>query len=144
MKYTTEIEIKAPIEKVATLLGDHSQMKYWIKQLQSYEPISGEPHEEGTKTRMTINAGREMEIIETITKIEFPYRITAHYEMEGGSFIADSMLQASTEKLTRYTLNHYFKFNGVLKIATALLKPAFIKHSERIMIDFKNLAEKTQ
>ena len=90
MKYTTEIEIYAPIEKVAALLADHSQMKYWIKELQSYEPISGVPQQEGTKTRMKIKAGKEIELTETITKVEFPHRFTARYEMNGGSLIADS------------------------------------------------------
>lgn len=141
MKYTTEIEIKAPLEKVAAMLGDHEQMLKWIKEVESYQPISGTPRQEGAKTLLHVNAGKQMEVTETITKVNFPYRFTAHYEMPDGSLVIDNMLQASTPALTRYVLNHYFKFNGTMKVVTALLKPAFVKHSERMMKDFKELAE---
>lgn len=143
MKYTTEIEINAPIAKIAALLGDHEQMNKWMKELERYEPVSGHPRHEGAKTRMLLNVGRGMEVTETIVKAEPPHRFTARYEMEGGSLLADSMLQETTPNLTRYSLSHYFKFEGMLKIATALMKPAFIKHSEQMMKDFKMLAEQS-
>ena len=143
MKYTTEIEIHAPIEKVAALLGDHEQMKKWLPELQSYKPISGKPREVGTKTELEINKGGQMQITETILEIDFPYRFAVHYETAGVSLIIDNQLQRSTPMLTRYILSHHFKFSGVLKIATALMKAAFVTHSEQIMKNFKAVAEES-
>jgi uncharacterized membrane protein len=141
MKYTTEVEIHAPLEKVASLLGDHEQMKKWVKELDSFKLLDGRPRHEGAKTLLNVKGSHEMQVTETILKTEFPFRFTAKYEVDGVSFIADNLLQQSTTALTRYTLNHYFKFNGLLKVAMAFMKPAFVKRSKQMMNDFKKLAE---
>jgi carbon monoxide dehydrogenase subunit G len=141
MQYTTEIEINAPVEKIAGLLGDHEQMKKWLRELKSYQPIEGEPKQEGSKTLLTINVAGGMEVTETIIAVEYPNHFATHYEMQGGTFIADSKLEATGEQTTKYILEHKFEFTGPLKLVSGLLKPSFIKHSERVMNDFRELAE---
>jgi carbon monoxide dehydrogenase subunit G len=141
MKYTTEIKINAPVEKIAELLGDHEQMKKWLKELESFENIEGKPKEEGTKTKLNVNVAGGMEVTETVMVAQFPNRFATHYEMQGGTFVADSKLEPMGEETTRYILEHKFEFSGPLKLITSMLKPAFIRHSERIMSEFKTLAE---
>jgi hypothetical protein len=116
-------------------------MKIWLKELNSYQPITGEPRQEGTKTRLLVNVGGGMEVTETVLTVDFPNRFSTHYEMQGGTFVADSKLEHVDEKNTRYVLEHHFQFTGPLKMVTALLKPAFIAHSKQIMENFKALAE---
>ena len=144
MKYTTEIEIKAPVEKVAGLLGDHEKMKHWLKELESYEPITGKPRHEGTKTRLKINIAGGVEVTETITAVDFPRHFATQYDLQHGTLLANSRLEPIDDNSTRYFLDHEFEFTGPMKLVTSLLKPAFIRHSERIMDEFKTVAETSE
>lgn len=142
MNYTLSVDIMAPIEKVATLLSDHEKMHLWMTDMTGYEPISGKPRHVGAKTRLKISAPGIKEIIETILKVDFPKQFTTYYEVSSGDFTADSKLEALGENKTRYTLNHEFHFKGLLKLTAGLMKPAFVKHSETLLLNFKKLAER--
>lgn len=141
MKYTTEITVNAPIDKVAELLGDHAKLKYWMKELRTYETVSGKPREVGAKTKLYLAIGPGVDATETILEVDFPRRFKARYEMGQGSLVVVSQLTEMGKGTTKYTLDHQFEFKGMLKVGAALMKPAFIKHSERMMQDFKALAE---
>ncbi|MCY1660222.1 SRPBCC family protein [Chryseobacterium sp. SL1] len=43
MKYTSEIEINSPVDRVIELFDNPNNMDKWMKGLQSFEPISGKP-----------------------------------------------------------------------------------------------------
>lgn len=140
MKYTTEVKIDAPIEKVAELIGDHQKMKYWIKELTSYAAVSGTPRQEGAKTKLRLNLGGGVDVLETLLKVDFPRRFITKYELPQGSLTVTISFETDG-KGTTYNIDHAFEFKGMLKIGTALVKPAFIKHSERMMEDFKKMVE---
>ena len=73
MKYTSEIEINSPIDKVIELFDNPDNMDKWMKGLQSFEPISGKPGQVGAKSRLKFKMGkREIEMIETITVRNLP------------------------------------------------------------------------
>lgn len=144
MNYTLSVDIKAPIEKVASLLSDHEKMPLWMTDVTGYEYISGKPRHVGAKTRLNVNAPGVTEIIETILKVEFPKRFTTYYEVASGDFTADSKLEALGPDKTRYTLNHEFHFKGLMKLGSGLMKPAFVKHSEKLMQNFKRMVEQSK
>ncbi|HLP19587.1 MAG TPA: SRPBCC family protein [Chitinophagales bacterium] len=141
MKYTTEIKINAPIEKVAELIGDHNMMKNWMKELITHETVSGTPRKEGAKTKLRLNLGGGVDVLETLIKIDFPNFFVTKYELPQGSLTVVITFEKDG-KGTIYKLDHSFEFKGMLKIGTALMKPGFIKHSERMMQDFKKMVEK--
>ena len=52
MKYTTEVEINQPVQKVVELFDNPDNMKVWMKGLQSFETISGTPGQEVSKAKL--------------------------------------------------------------------------------------------
>ena len=57
MKYTTEIEIEKPIEKVIELFDNPDNLKKWMEGLQSFEHLSGTPGQPGAKSRLFFKMG---------------------------------------------------------------------------------------
>jgi len=73
MQYTTEILIDKPISEVIKKFNSADNLKHWQEGLVSTEHISGIPNQLGAKMKLNFSFGkRKMEIIETITKQEFP------------------------------------------------------------------------
>ena len=67
MKYTLEIDIHLPREKVIELFDNPDNMKHWQPGLLSFEPLSGTPGTVGAKSQLKYLMGkREIEMVETI------------------------------------------------------------------------------
>jgi carbon monoxide dehydrogenase subunit G len=78
MKYTTQIDIQLPIDRVVELFDNPDNMKKWMEGLQSFEAISGTPGKEGAKSKLTFQMGkRSIEMIETITVSNLPEEFTS-------------------------------------------------------------------
>jgi len=81
MKYTSEIEINSPVDRVIELFDNPNNMDKWMKRLQSFEPISGKPGEVGAKSRLKFKMGnREIEMIETVTVRNLPDEFSGTFE----------------------------------------------------------------
>lgn len=142
MEYVIEKTINATPNQVIKLLVDHRQIKNWITEIVDWKIISGEEGTTGAKTEIIIDAaGRTITITETILSIDAPQNVQVKYEMKGGDLIVDIDL-ISEGNQTLYRIKHQFNFSGVLKIATAVMKPAFMARSEKMVDDFKNLVER--
>ena len=84
MKYTSEIEINKPVDRVIELFDNPDNLDKWMIGLQSFEPISGNPGQVGAKSRLKFKMGkREIEMIETITVRNFPDEFSGTYEAKG-------------------------------------------------------------
>ena len=79
MKFTCEIEINAPIEKVATLWFDESNNKHWQDGFESIELLEGEKNVERAKSRLIYNNGK-MELMETVLIFNYPHKKKGLYE----------------------------------------------------------------
>jgi uncharacterized protein YndB with AHSA1/START domain len=141
MEYTTEIEINAPVTKVAGLLGNHEQMTKWMKEVKSFKALSGKPRHAGSKTLLRMHVGKEVDVVETIVEAELPDRIVTEYEMEYGKLVVESKLRSAGKGAAVLTMGHRFELKGMLKLAAAVMKPVFIKHSQNMMESFKAVAE---
>ena len=143
MKYTTEIEINLPIEKVIELFDNPSNLKKWMEGLQSFEPISGTPGQAGTKSRLKFKMGkREIEMIETITVRNLPEEFSGTYEAKGVFNSVSNRFVALPENRTKYVSEQEFQFKGFMKIIGMLMSGAFKKQSFKYLNDFKTFAEK--
>jgi len=84
MKYTTEIEINKPIDRVIELFDNPENMKYWYPGFVSFESLVGEIGKEGAKSKIKYKIGeREIEMIQTITKRNLPGEFCGTYETKG-------------------------------------------------------------
>ena len=142
MKYTTEIDINKPIEKVIELFDNPDNMDQWMEGLLSFEPLSGTPGQPGAKSKLIFKMGkREIEMTETILTRNLPDEFTGTYEAKGVFNIVKNKFVQLTDKKTRYITEQEFQFKGFMKIIAFLMPGAFKKQSMKYLTDFKKFAE---
>jgi carbon monoxide dehydrogenase subunit G len=143
MKYTTEVEINQPVQKVVELFDNPDNMKEWMEGLQSFETISGTPGEEGAKAKLIYKMGkREIEMIETITKRNLPDEFSGTYEAKGVFNIVKNKFIPIGDNKTKYITEQEFQFSGFMKLMGMFMPGAFKKQSCKYMNAFKEFAEK--
>jgi carbon monoxide dehydrogenase subunit G len=143
MKYTTEITIALPRAEVIKKLDNVDNIKHWQRGLTGVEHISGTPGEFGAKMRMFFQFGkRKMELVETITKRNFPDEFHATYNTKGMHNIQQNFFKETAEGHTRWiSESEFLPTNFVMRIMSFLMPRAFKKQSLRYLTDFKNFAE---
>lgn len=143
MKYTVEIEINKPIDKVIELFDNVDNMGKWMEGLQSFEPISGTPGQVGAKSKLRFKMGkREIEMIETITVRNLPEEFSGTYEVDNVFNIVKNKFVKISEERTKYISENEFQFKGIfMKIIAFLMPGAFKKQSLHYLNAFKKFAE---
>ncbi|MAP79628.1 MAG: hypothetical protein CL526_00940 [Aequorivita sp.] len=142
MKYSLSIVIDKPVDEVVKLFDSVENMKKWMKGLESFEPISGTPGEEGAKSRLKFKMGkREIEMIETITVKNLPKEFSGTYDAKGVHNIVKNYFEPLPNSKTKYSTDQEFQFKGFMKIMGFLMPGAFKKQSMQYLQDFKTFAE---
>lgn len=143
MLYTTEIIVEVPRDVFATKMNNIDNMKHWQRGLQSTEHLSGNPGDLGSKLKLKYKFDkREMEIIETITKSDFPREFHATYKTNGMNNIQKNYFEETAEGHTKWrSENEFVPLNFTMRIMLFLMPKAFKKQSLKYMTDFKNFAE---
>ncbi len=141
MKYTIDIIINAPRSEVIRLFDNTENMYKWQPDLQSFEHISGEPGQEGSKSRLIYDMnGKEIEMIETITKRNLPDEFNGTYEAKGVFNHQVNRFEDLGEK-TRWTTVSEFRFTGVYALFFPLMKGSFKKQTCSYLERFKDFVE---
>lgn len=141
MKYQTEIVINKPREEVIALFDNIENMSKWMVGLKSFEAISGEPGQPGAKSQLVFEQnGRTIEMVETITKRNFPDEFSGTYETKGVMNWVNNYFHAEGDK-TRWVSENVFEFSGFMKVLAFFMKGAFSKQSNEYMKNFKKFAE---
>lgn len=142
MKYTCEILIDLPREKVIELFDNPDNLGKWQPELQSFEHISGEPGEVGAKSRLLYKMGkRNVEMIETIHVRDLPDQFDGSYEANGVYNIVKNRFEVVDENTTRWITEQEFQFRGMMKLMAWLMPGAFKKQSMLYLRRFKEFAE---
>lgn len=143
MKYSHEITIDLPREKVVELFNNQENAFKWMEGLESWDQLSGSPGEEGAKSRLKYQTKRgEMIIDEEITKKELPEMINFVFTSKGVTNWNDNRFESLNDNQTKWVQSNVFKCKGMVKIFAALMPGAFKKQSLKYMNDFKQFAEK--
>lgn len=142
MKYTVEIEINLPRERVIELFDSTENLYKWQEGLQSFEHISGEPGQVGAQSRLLFKMGkREIEMVETITKRDLPDEFNGTYDAKGVHNSVNNRFIELDPGRTKWICDVEFQFKGFMKIVAWLMKGAFPKQSQKSMRAFKAFAE---
>jgi hypothetical protein len=143
MKFTTEIVVNLPRERMIELFDNPDNMPKWQHGLKSFEPISGEPGQPGAKSRLKYDMnGRVIEMVETIETRNLPDEFSGIYEARGvWNRVENRFFEDGADK-TRWIATTEFKFSGwMTKIMGFLMPFAFRRQSRKFMEDFKTFAE---
>lgn len=143
MKYDTDIVVNKPINEVMEIFKNPEYLKCWQRGLKSTKLLKGESGKEGAKRKLEIILeGRNINMIETITKCELPRHWHAKYTSQGMLSYQYNYFEAIGENQTYWKTTSEFKFNGFMRIVGKVLPGLFKKRSETVMKDFKTFAEK--
>lgn len=143
MKYTTEVIIEKPIDEVINKLDNSDNMKHWQAGLVNTEHLSGTPGEFGAKMKLHYKFGkRKMELVETITKRNFPSEFHATYATTGVHNIQQNFFESTSDGHTKWTSKSEFQpTNFTMRAMLFLMPRSFKKQSLKYMTDFKNFVE---
>jgi uncharacterized membrane protein len=145
MEYTTEIIVDRPIEEVMDLFKNPDYLKHWQRGLKSTKLLKGVSGQEGAKRKLKINLeGREITMIETITKCDLPYHWHARYTSQGLVSLQQNYFESRAKNQTYWKTTSEFQFEGYMKIVGRLLPGIFKNRSKRVMQDFKKFAEEKE
>jgi hypothetical protein len=144
MKYNVELTIDLPRDEVIKKMDNVDNMKHWQRGLVSAEHLSGSPGEVGAKMQLNYKFNkREMELVETITKRNFPEEFHATYETKGMNNIQENFFESTPDGKTKWFSNcEFIPTNFMMRVMTTLMPGAFKKQTKKYMVDFKNFAEK--
>lgn len=144
MKYSNEIIINLPVEKVIELFDNPKNLDKWLTGLVSFEHISGVPGQVGAKSKLKFKNKRgEAEMIETITVRNLPFEFSGTYEMKGVWNLQQNFFtEMPGGNTTKWRADTEFRFSSfMMKIMGALMPGAFRKQSYKFMENFKTFAE---
>jgi hypothetical protein len=144
MKFECYVDINAPREKVIELFDSFDNLKEWQDGYQGHEAVEGTPGEVGAKTKLTYHMrGRPMELIETITKRDFPHEFSGTYDHKHMTNSMQNLFE-EIEGGTRWRAKvHYTTFSGFMANSMAFLFPSmFKKQVQKWMDQFKEFAER--
>ena len=142
MKYSAEIVINLPRERVISLFDNPDNLKKWMAGLVSFEPLSGVPGEVGAKSKLRFRMGRrEVEMVETITVRNLPAEFSGTYEAKGVFNFVRNEFTDLGNGTTKYLTEQEFRLSGFMKIIGWLMPGSFKKQSVKYLEDFKRFAE---
>lgn len=146
MRYTIELDIDAPREKVLACFLDPENLKAWQPDLVSVELLrDDEPRTVGARTKQIHRMGkREIEMIETITRHDPPMEFAATYEANGVWNLIENRFEERDDGRTHWTLTSEFKCKGlVIKLMTIFTPWMFRKNTLTFMERFRVFVEQS-
>jgi hypothetical protein len=143
MKSAVELEIEAPLEKVAALLADPGNMTKWMEDLERVEPLSGEPGMPGSTFRMVGKAGgQQRDFVVTVTGRTLPNRLGLKLQSPSVDVAIADTFTALSACRTKLVSEEVFRFHGLFNTIFGLLAQSTIrKHHRRHIESFKRFAE---
>jgi carbon monoxide dehydrogenase subunit G len=142
MKYTCEVTIGLPRDRVVELFDNPDNMSKWMPGLQSFEHLTGEQGQPGATSRLVFDqGGKRVEMIETIVSRTLPDEFSGTYETEG---VKNSLVHRFHEdgpEKTRWVSETEFEFSGKMKMMAPMMKGAFKEQTQEYMDRFRMFAE---
>lgn len=145
MKYTCQLVINLPRDRMVELFDDPDNMLKWMKGLESFEHVSGTPGKPGAQSRLTFarDNGETFDMIETLTRYNLPDEISGTYETEGVRNVIENWFVEDGPTATRWIAHNVFEFGGFMRVGAWFMRPLFKRQSLKIMESFKVFAEST-
>ena len=145
MRFTETLVINRPIEHVWRAFDDPEDMKRWQPTLASFEHISGERGQPGSKSRIVYQEGkRRIEMTETLLERSEHQRLSGIYEVGGSVSATTSRIDNEFEDLggsTRWTMESEFEFTRAERFIMPFMKWIFVRRTRDDMRRFKEMVE---
>ena len=142
MKYSTQIVIRLPRQKVVELFGQRDNQYLWQPGLKSITLLEGSPGEEGARSELVYD-GRKGDLVmtETIIKKQFPEQFHVIYRSRGVYNEVKNRFIEEEPGRTVWRNENIFRFSGMMRLMAPFMKQAFIQNTMLTMDRFKIFAE---
>ena len=141
MKYSCDVEIDLPLDRVSELFDNPDNLPKWQDGLLLFEHVEGEPGTPGAKSRLRYKMGkREIDMVETLVRREPPDRFDAIYEAKGVWNLNENIFTDIGGR-TNWHVDTEFRCSGFIRIMAFFMPGMFKKQTLKVMNDFKAFAE---
>ena len=144
MKYEVTVEIEAPRDRVIELFDNSENLAKWQPSLLDFEHLSGNPGEKGATSKLRYQMGKkEITMVETIVKNDFPSSFVATYEAKGvWNEVVNTFVEDESGK-TSWNMTNEFQCKGIMRVLSFLMPGMFKKETLKQMNHFKSFVEST-
>ena len=123
MRFSWELEIAQPLERVLEVLEDPYHPLAWQPGLVSITPLEGSLGAEGSVASYQYDLdGQYFELRETIVVNQTPAEHTARYEGRGMVHTVTNRFEPADVGTTRLVSRHQGYFTGVVRLLSPLLR----------------------
>jgi hypothetical protein len=145
MKYSTEVIIELPRQKVVELFDNTENMYKWQEGLLSFDHLEGTPGHEGARSALVYESRKgDLKMTETITRRNLPDEFHVLYKAKGVSNeIYNHFIETEPGKTTWRTVN-VLRFRGLMALMALFMKSAFKSQTLLTMERFKIFAENSK
>jgi uncharacterized membrane protein len=142
VKYSSELDIELPRQRVIELFDDPENLPKWQPGLESFELVDGVAGQPGARSRLVYDMyGRRVEMFETIVRRNLPDEFSATFEGEGvKNWISNRFYEDGPDR-TRWVMENEFKFSGIMALMSVFMRGAFSRQTLEDMARFKEYAE---
>lgn len=143
MKYTIDISINMPRERVIELFDNPDNLSKWQLGLKSFTQLEGKAGQEGSSSRMVFT-GRKSDLVitETVKRRNFPDLYCVDYKSKGVYNEVINHFSEPEPGQTIWKMINVFKFSGIMALMAPFMKSAFTSNTLLNMERFKAFAEK--
>jgi len=143
MKYTCEVTIDLPRDRVIQLFDNPDNTSKWMPGLKSFEHLAGERGQPGATARLIFDqGGKQVEMTETILSRNLPEEFVGTYETEGVKNHLVNRFYDKEPQKTRWVTETEFTFSGKMKLMAPMMKSSFKEQTQEYMDRFKKFAER--
>ena len=142
--YQVKVQIDKPVAEVFTVFNDQEQMKVWMPELKSIEPINVNPGIVGSEYKMTVeNNGQLMEMHEKVMAYVQNQKVTLYFDaddmLKTDDFNFSELVDGGTliEKNVAYKSDSY-----LMSCLFPYFKGMFIDIDQKYLDNFKAYIEK--
>jgi hypothetical protein len=142
MKYTAEIRINLPRDRVLEIFDNTENLYKWQPGLRSMTHLEGKSGEMGARSSLVYEGRKgDLVITETITVKKLPQQMHMTYKSRGVFNVVENWFTEEEPGITLWRSVNLFRFNGFMMLMAPFMKQAFIHHTMLNMDRFKLFAE---
>ena len=145
MKYTIDISINIPRERVIELFDNPDNLPKWQEGLKSLVLLEGKAGQEGSSSKMVYSMRKsDLVITETVIRRNFPDLYSVRYKSKGVHNEVVNHFSEPEPGQTIWKVINEFRFGGMMALMAPFMKSAFTSNTLLNMERFKAFAEEDE
>jgi uncharacterized membrane protein len=144
MKFTSQVAIDRPRQRVLELMTDTNNIPQWQQGVRSIELLSGSRDQVGARSRVVFEMrGVRLEMIETVVQYRPPDLFASTFEARGVKNLVENRFYEDEAGRTRWVMDNTFEFKGMMSVLAVFIHDYMTKQTLASMSRFKMFAERS-